>query len=140
VPDLLARPELRLAFVIQIAGSRHDARGLDPRSATVSLKEVRNNLLPLLRVESRPLEGDLDTITRSVNAATLSLAERLLAWTPAEREFLDRLLDRGEVAATVLADDPARQALIRGQPLLQWKAFNVRKFKGLPVEDPAREA
>ena len=44
------------------------------------------------------------------------------------------MLDRGEIAANVLADDPARQALIRGQPLLQWKALNVRKFKGLPVE------
>jgi predicted nucleotidyltransferase component of viral defense system len=134
VPDLLGQPELRLAFVVQIAGSRHDARRLDPRGATVSLKEVRDNLLPLLRVESRPFDGDVEAIATRVNAAALTVADTLLDWTGPEREFLDRLLDRGEVAANVLADDPARQALIRGQPLLQWKALSVRKFKGLPVE------
>jgi len=29
-------------------------------------------------------------------------------------------------------DGPDRQALIGAQPLLQWKALNVRRFKGLP--------
>jgi hypothetical protein len=104
----------------------------------VNLKEVRDQLLPLLRVERRPFDGDVNAIATSVNTAALTVAESLLDWTRSEREFLDRLLDRGEVAATVLADDPARQALICGQPLLQWKALNVRKFKGLPAEGPAQ--
>ena len=137
VPDLLGRPELRLAFVVQIAGSRHDARRFEPRGVTVSLKEVRDSLLPLLRVESRPFDGDVEATAARVNAAALTVAENLLDWTGLEREFLDRLLDRGEIAAEVLADDPGQQALIRGQPLLHWKALNVRKFKGLPAEGRA---
>jgi hypothetical protein len=104
----------------------------------VSLKEVRDQLLPLLRVENRPFDGDVDAIATSVNTAALTVAERLLDWTRPEREFLDRLLDRGEIAAEVLADAPDVQALIRGQPLLNWKALNVRKFKGLPAKDPAQ--
>jgi len=60
VPDLLGRPELRLAFDVQIAGGRHDARRFEPRGVTVSLKEVRDSLLPLLRVESRPFDGDVE--------------------------------------------------------------------------------
>lgn len=138
VPDLLGRPELRLAFLVQIAGSRHDARRLDPRGATVSLKEVRDQLLPLLRVESRPFGGDVEAIATRVNAAALTVAETLLNWTRSEREFLDRLLDRGEIAAEVLADDPGVQAQIRGQPLLHWKGLNVRKFKGLVAKYPAQ--
>ena len=131
------RPELRLAFVVQIAEGRHDARRFEPRGVTVSLKEVRDSLLPLLRVESRPFDGDVEATAARVNAAALTVAENLLDWTGLEREFLDRLLDRGEIAAEVLADDPGQQALIRGQPLLHWKALNVRKFKGLPAEGRA---
>jgi hypothetical protein len=131
-PDLVKRPELRLAFVLQIGGSRHDPRRIDPRRAEVSPKEVRDRLLPLLRVEGRPFGGDVEALTAHVNAACLTAAETLLAWNPREREFLDRLIDRGEIAADVLVDEVGRQALIRGQPLLQWKALNVRNFKGLP--------
>ena len=109
----------------------------EPRGVTVSLKEVRDSLLPLLRVESRPFDGDVEATAARVNAAALTVAENLLDWTGLEREFLDRLLDRGEIAAEVLADDPGQQALIRGQPLLHWKALNVRKFKGLPAEGRA---
>lgn len=137
VPDLLGRPELRLAFVVQIAGSRHDARGLDPREAAVSLKEVRDSLLPLLRVESRPFDGDAGATADRINAAALTVAESLLNWTGPEREFLDRILDRGEIVAEVLVNDAGQQALIRGQPPLHWKALNVRKFKGLPTEGGA---
>ena len=63
-----------------------------------------------------------------------SVSSGIRNWTGPEREFLDRLLDRGEIAPQVLVDDPGQQALIRGQPPLHWKALNVRKFKGLPAE------
>lgn len=134
-PHLLTRPELRLAFVVQIAGSRHDARRIDARCVTVNLKEVRDSLLPLLRAEGRPFGGDVEALAAHVNAACLKAAESLLAWDPKEREFLERLVDHGEIAAEVLVDERDRQALIRGQPLLQWKALNVRKFKGLPAAE-----
>ena len=55
--------------------------------------------------------------------------QRLLAWNEREREFIDRLSDRGELVAELIADDRALQALVREQPLLQWKALNVRKFR-----------
>lgn len=134
VPDLLARPDLRLAFVVQIAGSRHDARRLDPQAVAVNLKDVRDTLLPLLRVESRPFGGDVEALAAHVNSASIRAAQSLLDVSRREREFLDRILDRGEIAAEALVDEPDRQALIRGQPLLQWKALNVRRFKGFPAE------
>jgi hypothetical protein len=58
-----------------------------------------------------------------------TVAARLLAWSDRERAFLDRLLDHGEIAQELLTDDPAMQAAVREQPLLEWKALNVREFR-----------
>ena len=54
---------------------------------------------------------------------------RLLDWSAAERRFLDRLHDEGVVDAEALHGDPDVQDRIRSQPMLQWKALNVRKFR-----------
>jgi hypothetical protein len=48
-----------------------------------------------------------------------------------EREFLDLLLDKGEIDSTILTADTALQERIQGQPILEWKALNVRRHKGL---------
>jgi hypothetical protein len=45
--------------------------------------------------------------------------------------FLDLLLDRGVIDPTMLTDDASLQRRIQGQPLLEWKALNVRRHKGL---------
>ena len=132
-PDLLERPAFRFAFVVQAGGSRRDLRGMDPSQAQISLREIRDSLLPLLRVEGRPFGGDMAAVTEHVNALCVEAAAKLLTWSPREREFLDRLIDHGEIAAELLTDDAARQTLIKGQPLLRWKALNVRKFRGLPL-------
>jgi predicted nucleotidyltransferase component of viral defense system len=128
-PDLLQRPGFRLAFVVRAAGSRHDVRGLRPGDDAVTPAEIRNQLLPLLRVEARPFDGDPQRIARRLNEVCTAAIERLLAWSDGEREFIGRLSDDGEIAAESITDDPALQALVREQPLLQWKALNVRKFK-----------
>jgi len=55
----------------------------------------------------------------------------VLPFTDAEREFLDLLLDKGEIDSTILTTDTALQERIQGQPLLEWKALNVRKHRGI---------
>ena len=40
-------------------------------------------------------------------------------------------LDRGEVDASILTSDTTLQERIQAQPLLEWKALNVRRYKGL---------
>lgn len=128
-PDLLERPGFRFAFLVYASGSREDVRRLRPGDATVTAAEVRSQLLPLLRVEGRPFEGDPEQIAARLNEACTAATERLLAWSEKEREFLDRLSDHGEIVAELIADDAASQALVREQPLLQWKAQNVREFR-----------
>lgn len=128
-PDLLDRPGFRLAFLVYAAGARQDVRALRPGDAVVTPVEVRNQLLPLLRVEGRPFDGDPGRLAGRLNAVCTAAGERLLAWSNREREFVDRLSDHGEIVAELITDDPALQALVREQPLLQWKALNVREFR-----------
>ena len=91
--------------------------------------EIRNQLLPLLRVEARPFDGDPARLAGRLNEVCAAATARLLAWSHGEREFIDRLSDHGEIVAELITDDPASQASVREQPLLQWKALNVRKFR-----------
>jgi hypothetical protein len=55
----------------------------------------------------------------------------VLPFTDAEREFLDLLLDKGEIDSAILTADVNLQSRIQQQPLLEWKALNVRKYKEL---------
>jgi hypothetical protein len=55
----------------------------------------------------------------------------VLPFSDKEREFLDSLLDKGEIDATILTPDKTLQKLIQSQPLLEWKALNVRSYRGL---------
>ena len=128
-PDLLDRPGFRLAFLVYASGSRRDVRRLGPADAAVTPAEVRNQLLPLLRVEGRLSDGDPERLAGRLNEVCTAAMERLLAWSEREREFIDRLSDRGEIVAELITDDPALRVLVREQPLLQWKALNVRKFR-----------
>ncbi len=130
-PDLLDRPDFRLAFVVYVAGSRQDLRRVDPRAVAVSGRRVETELLPLLRVEGEPLRAGSHELAEAMNAMCIRTAERLVAWSGGELEFLNQLNDHGRIVPELLTEDPAKQALIRAQPLLDWKALNVRKFKRL---------
>jgi hypothetical protein len=80
-------------------------------------------------VGDRPFDGDPGQLAGRLNEVCAGATERLLAWNEREREFIDRLSDRGEIVAELITDDPGLQLLVREQPLLQWKALNVREFR-----------
>jgi hypothetical protein len=134
--DLLDRPSFRLAFLVYSAGARQDVRGLRPGEAVVTSAEVRDQLLPLLRVGGRPFDGDPGRLAGRLNEVCAAAGERLLAWSAREREFIDRLSDGGEIVSELITDDPVMQALVREQPLLQWKALNVREFRSRGKQGP----
>jgi hypothetical protein len=56
--------------------------------------------------------------------------DSLLTWSGDERRFLDRLLDEGEIDAALLSADETIQDRVVAQPMLRWKAQNVREFRG----------
>jgi hypothetical protein len=54
----------------------------------------------------------------------------VLPFTDSETEFLDLLLDKGKIVPSLLTSDKDLMARISRQPLLEWKALNVREYKG----------
>ncbi len=135
-PDLSQRPRLRTAFVVQAASVRQDLRGKDPGTVRVTAKAVREELLPLLRVEARPFDGDPNEMSEHLNVVCTNLAKRLLRWRRGERAFLDRILEMGEIVPGLLTDDPDLQGRIAAQPMLRWKTMHVRQYRRLPAREP----
>jgi hypothetical protein len=88
-------------------------------------------LIPTLRVKISPeQETPAEFGARLVEQCRKALSA-VLPFTEAEKAFLDLLLDEGKIDSTILTADPILQKRIQGQPLLEWKAINVREHKGL---------
>jgi hypothetical protein len=60
----------------------------------------------------------------------MNALDSLPPFTESAKEFLDRLLDSGEIIESMLINDEGLAARIRHHPGLEWKALNVREFKG----------
>ena len=130
-PGLLLRPEFRLAFTCFAAAARDDARKWSGRLASLDVQDVRTRLVPLLRVAREPLAGDATKLAAHLEQELSGVAGRLVAWSPGEREFLDALMDRGDLRPEHLTDEPGLRRRIAAQPMLQWKQMNVREHLGL---------
>lgn len=126
VPDLLEDADFRLAFVCSMAGGRHDPRELKPGDPLPDAAVVSQQLIPMLQVGSSGSAPDPEQVSERIREQLTGVVDRLLHWSERERAFLDRLHDEGVVEAALLHPDPAVRERIRNQPMLQWKAQNVR--------------
>jgi|GEM_PF-1325268 len=90
--------------------------------------ELKRELMPLLRKNAQELESTTRWAERLVEETRNALA--LLPFTASEKEFLDTLLDYGQIEPVLLTGDEGLAARIRHHPGLEWKALNVREFKG----------
>ena len=129
-PDLLARPGFRMAFVCSIAASRHDCRSLEVPAAPLDGRAIARELEPMLRRTAEGGVPDCDELMEWIDGKLRPARESLLAWSQDERRFLDRLLDEGEIEPERLHPDPTVQERVRMQPMLRWKAQNVREHRG----------
>ena len=121
---------LRTAFVVYGAMNRKDWRTVSVEDVAFDEAELSSQLLPALRSgavanDSAACYGE--TMVKECREALSAL----LPFSDAESAFLDLLLDRGEIDAAILTGDADLQQRIRAQPLLEWKAQNVRRHKGL---------
>jgi hypothetical protein len=55
----------------------------------------------------------------------------VLPSTKNEPTFLDLLLEKKEIDSTLITDDTTLQQRTQWKPLLEWKALNERRHKGL---------
>jgi predicted nucleotidyltransferase component of viral defense system len=124
----LDRGRLRLAFMVYGAMSRKDWRTIALSDVDVDTTDLEQKLIPTLRsAGSEKIRKD--QFGKGLVEDCHNLLSSLLPFTAPEQEFLDRILDRGEIAPELLTGDEALQNRIRRHPLLEWKAVNVRGHK-----------
>jgi predicted nucleotidyltransferase component of viral defense system len=125
----LDRQRLRLAFVVYGAMNRKDWRTVSTQDVGFDAGDLARELLPLLRTPLLNNEDPDEYGSRLVKECQQAL-DAVLPFAHPEIEFLNLVLDKGEIDPSLLTSDADLQERIRQHPLLEWKALNVRKHKG----------
>ena len=118
---------LRFAFILYGAMNRRDWRTISLDDVGCEPGELENQLLPVLSntVRESFQPGWAEQMVTTCRERLASLVQ----FTPKEAEFLDRLLDDGEIVPSLLTDDTEMSARVQDHPLLRWKAPNVQRHR-----------
>ena len=119
---------LRITFVAYGAMSRKDWRTVGIEDITLDAADFDQKLLPMLRMK-RPGTVPSSFFGQELLESCRNGLKALLPFNAAEIEFLNLILDKGEIAPDLLTADESLQNRIRHHPLLEWKALNVREYK-----------
>ncbi len=130
--DDIDPPKLRLGFVVYGGANRKDWRAVSVKDVRLDPAELKSQLLPTLRPGALPKAK-----VRALVSDCRDLLSAVLPLTREEREFIERLNERGEIVPGLLTQDRAMQKIIQEHPALHWKAINVRKHRGLPTAEEA---
>ncbi len=122
---------LRIAFVVYGAMVRRDWRTVSVADVGFDATELTRQLMPTLHRDALPRDADPKEYGTTLVDECRSGLSTLLPLQAAELQFLDRLLEHGEVEPALLTANADLQRRIRSQPLLDWKARHVRRFRGL---------
>ncbi len=128
----LERERLRLGFVLYGAMNVIDWRTVTIQDIERSAVDFDSYLAPLLREASR---ADLLEPTRGAQELLAECEAALQVVLPLEQhelDFLERLLEYGDIVPELLTTDEAMQERIRSHPALSWKAQNVKSYKSRP--------
>jgi hypothetical protein len=121
--------KLRLGFVLFGAMNRKDWRTVSQSDVGGEARDLQNHLLPLMRSDELEGLGDFSDWARRLVGECREHLGAVLPLAENEKEFLNRLLDHGEIAAPLLTQDGDMAERINRHPLLQWKALNVQEHK-----------
>lgn len=125
----LKKDRLRIAFVTYGGMNRKDWRTVTIKDVDFDTKELIRLLFPTLHIRDMK-----DLVSPAEFGALLvkECRERLsvvLPFTGSEVAFLDLLLDQGVIDPSLLTADKSLQKRIQSQPMLEWKALNVREHR-----------
>lgn len=121
--------KLRLAFTLYGSWNKVDWLTRTPESVTTTANDVFTQLAPLLHESVRPDRDGVDAWTHDLVKETQAFMKRVLPLKEHEREFIERVGQKGEIAPELLTSDAAMQKLIREHAHLNWKAKNVKEKK-----------
>lgn len=120
---------LRIGFVVYGAMNRKDWRTVSGEDVDFDPVELSGRLLPTLRVNATEVQRESAEYGARLVGECREGLSAVLPFTDSERTFLNLLLDRGVIDPTLLTEDKSLQRRIQCQPLLEWKALNVRRHK-----------
>ena len=125
--------KLRLAFLVYGGMNIEDWRKVSVEHVDFDPEELKQNLIPVLRGEALTRFEDGREWSQRLVRETRENLSRVLPFTSGESQFLEALLERAEIVPEHLTGNAAMIANIKDQPMLHWKALNVRKFKKLLI-------
>lgn len=118
--------QLRTAFVVYGAVNRRDWREVAVDDVEFDEAELRQLLLPTLRRSDDQEFAAADCGPQLVSECKARL-DSVLPLRASEREFLDLILDKGQIEPCLLTQDEGLQERIAKQPMLLWKTANVQR-------------
>jgi len=121
---------LRLSFAVYGGMNRIDWRTVTADTITFDPEDLTRKLLPVLGSNALSGQTPRDFGEQLANSCRKAISV-VLPLNDNEMEFLDRLLENGEIVPGLLSSDTELQDRIYSQPLLRWKAMNVCKHKVL---------
>ncbi len=121
--------KLRLAFVVYGAMNRKDWRTVRSDDVAFDLLDLENQLVPVLRSDTLSHVVDRTMWAQSLVEECRSGLSAVLPLRSNESDFLDLILDHGDVRPDLITADHEMQERIGSHPGVLWKALNVRKHK-----------
>ncbi len=115
---------LRLVFIVYGGMNKHDWRKISINDIGFDSQELHNKLIPVLNQK----ELKNTALASQLVAECQQALSGLLPFTQNENQFLDQLLDHGEINASLITKDRDMQDKINNHPGLRWKAHNVKKY------------
>jgi len=122
---------LRIGFVVYGGMNRMDWRTVSTSDVEFDAVELVRQLTPTLRTHVAEVHAKSPEYGADLVKQCREGLSAVLPFTDSERAFLDSLLDQGVIDPTLLTSDVSLQQRIQSQPLLEWKALNVRQHRGL---------
>jgi hypothetical protein len=107
-----------------------DWRTIDIEDVSFDATELRNQLVPMLSGDAMAGLGTPDSWAAELIAGCKAGLAKVWPFAGPEREFLDRLLDEGDLRPKLITDDDELAERIAKHPGLLWKAHNVREHRG----------
>ena len=111
--------------------NRKDWRIVSEKDIGFDTNEIMNELIPVLRSDESKLTLEPERWASRLVEECRQAFSIVLPYTKNEREFLNRILEYGEIEPSSITSDEKMANLIGNHPDLNWKTLNVRKFKGI---------
>jgi len=118
---------IKAAMLAIGAASRNDWRAASVDKIGADARELRQKLLICLPRAHFDASVSIEVWIEETTELCRTQLAPIMALTANERAFLDGVIERGDVDATLLNVEADIQSRIATMPMLRWKAENVRK-------------